>query len=372
MKILVLGSGGREQALIHTFHRQGHIPYSYSKKTPDFKEIVTLVKALKIDLTVVGPEVYLEKGIQDLFSSLGLPLFGPSKSAARLETSKAFAKEFMIEFQIPTARVTDLQDGVVVKADGLAGGKGVICCKTKSQAERAIEEIKIYGENYVIEELLEGPEISLQVIVNGERSFPLLAAQDHKRLYDNNQGPNTGGMGAYAPLPFLTPELEKEIDEKIVQKTLRGLQKRKIHYQGVLYFGLMLTKDGPKVLEYNCRFGDPEAECILPLLETDLAELMMGNAKPTWKPKASCTVVLATKGYPQTPITVREIGKLPKEEDLFVFQGGTTGRVLSFTALANDLDGAIEKVYRAIDSFHPPWAHYRRDIGKTEYLPTTA
>ncbi len=334
-----------------------------------------------IDLTVVGSEVHLEKGIADIFHAHNLFLFGPTRQAARLETSKAYAKEFMAKFGIPTAkRLHSLQFPCVLKADGLAMGKGVIACKNEREADLALKELKRYSETIIIEEMLEGPEISLQIITDGEKAYPLLAAQDHKKLYDGDLGPNTGGMGAYAPIPFFTPELEKEIDEKIVQPTLNGLRKEKILYRGILYFGLMLTDEGPKVLEYNCRFGDPETQTILPLLESDLAELMLHmRAPPKWKQKASCCVVLASPGYPKFPITGIPIEKIKESEDLFVFHAGTTldptghlitsgGRVFGITGLGRDLEEAIAKAYDAIDA---SWAYYRKDIGKAVSLSAT-
>ena len=394
MKVLVIGSGGREHALVQTFWRQGHEVYScpgnpgiwglappLGVAVDDYGQLVEAVKKKGIDLTVVGPEVHLERGIQNVFEKEGLKLFGPSREAAHLETSKAFAKEFMARHKIPTARFeigSDLETakrfleegGVVVKASGLAGGKGVTCCKTFEEAKRAIREIGS-GE-IVIEELLEGPELSLQCIVDGERIVPLLAARDHKRLYDGDAGPNTGGMGAFAPLP-----LDKEILQRVVEPTLAGLKADGIAYRGILYFGLMLTKEGPKLLEYNCRFGDPEAQAVLPLLESDLAKLMMGPLPKTplrWSKKASICVVLAAKGYPTSPIQGASIRKMRGRDDLFFFHAGTKlegdklvtagGRVIGVTALGTNLEDARQSAYAAIDALQTPWAHFRRDIGR--------
>lgn len=414
MKILVLGSGGREHALVHTFWRQGHavfccpgnpgirsISTSLEQNSPDdYARLVEAVKEMKIDLTVVGPEVHLEKGIQDFFASHNLLLFGPSRKAARLESSKSWAKEFMAKHQIPTARfdvATNCRSaelaarnlfsqGVVVKASGLAAGKGVFCCQTIDEANLAIEQIlenKIYGTTeVVIEELLSGPEISLQVLCDGKKMLPLLAAQDHKRLFSGDLGPNTGGMGAYAPLPFFGSSLQEEIEKTIIEPTLLGLQKEGIVYQGVLYFGLMLTKAGPKVLEYNCRFGDPETQAILPLIESDLAELMaasvqgnLGALEVRWKPQASCCVVLASKGYPDAPRLNVPIEEIHGRDDLLIFHAGTAvdmqkglvtagGRVLGITGIGNDLEEAAAKAYAAINVSSCPWAHFRRDIGR--------
>ncbi len=420
MKVLVIGSGGREHALIHTFSRQGHKVYCYpgnpgiwSLADPlssemnllsDYALLAQAAARMTIDLTVVGSESHLEKGIQDLFASHRLALFGPSRQAALIESSKAWAKAFMAKYQIPTAQFAVCTSaanarqaakklflqgkGAVVKASGLAGGKGVVCCLDYASAEEAIRQIaeqKIYGNagsEVVIEELLSGPEISLQAITDGERIYPLLAAQDHKRLYNGDLGPNTGGMGAYAPLPFLHPPLQQEIEQTIVQPTLKGLQREGILYRGILYFGLMLTRDGPKVLEYNCRFGDPETQAVLPLLESDLAEIMAASVRGEltalqlrWKPKASCCVVLASKGYPNSCAKGELIGPLMEKEDLFFFHAGTSldsqqrlvstgGRVLGVTALGIDLEDAIEKTYSAVDAVSGTWAQFRRDIGK--------
>jgi phosphoribosylamine---glycine ligase len=417
LKVLVIGTGGREHALVHTFWRQGHLVYCYpgnpgmlavasplgipSEELHDYARLVRAVKDKQIDLTVVGSEAHLEKGIGDLFASQNVALFGPSRQAARMESSKAWAKEFMAKYQIPTARfivsstVQGAQQsardlflpgiGVVVKASGLAGGKGVVCCQTIEHADEAIGQIleeKIYGSTeVVIEEFISGPEISFQCICDGQRILPLLAAQDHKRLYDRDLGPNTGGMGAYAPLPFLNQSMQEEIRQTIVRPTLFGLQQEGIDYRGILYFGLMLTKAGPKVLEYNCRFGDPEAQAVLPLLETDLAGLMiasirgdLGSAAIQWKPQASCCVVLAEQGYPAFPLSGNPIKTMQNRDDLFFFHAATAigsqgslvtagGRVLGITALGNDLKDAIQKAYTAIDSMNCSWAHFRRDIG---------
>lgn len=422
MKILVIGSGGREHALAHTFWKQGHTIYSHPGNpgiqklsiqrtwSDEYLQLAKAVKQEQIDLTVVGPELHLEQGIQDVFAAQNLLLFGPSQRASQMESSKAFAKKFMAKYRIPSARFEICTashqaklaakslfceaTGVVVKASGLASGKGVFCCKSYEAAEEAIEQImdkKIYGKSgleVVIEEFLTGPELSFQAICDGKKILPLLAAQDHKRLHDFDLGPNTGGMGAIAPLPFLKQSMIEEIEQTIIQPTLNGLQKEGISYRGLLYFGLMLTKDGPKVLEYNCRFGDPETQAILPLLETDLAELMIGCARGDlgiqtirWKPQASCCVVLAAKGYPENPLTGAPIGMLKDKENLFFFQAGTAlyqegrhvtmgGRVLGITALGNTLDEAIAKVYEAIREFACPWAHFRRDIGRAALSAT--
>lgn len=415
MKILVLGSGGREHALAHTFSRQGHSVYAFPGNpgiceiaTPIFAKdqdaILHEVKAKKIDLTVVGPETLLEKGIQDTYFSHGLPLFGPTKRAAQLEMSKAWAKEFMAEHQIPTARFAichvkqealktarlffSEKKGVVIKPDGFTAGKGVVCCNNIAQAEQTIHEImdeKKFGDAgsiVIVEEMLFGEEISFLVLCDGKHMVPLLAAQDHKRLYDGNRGPNTGGMGAFAPFD-LSQDTSQEIVQKIIVPTLRGLQKEGILYQGVLYFGLMLTSHGPKVLEYNCRFGDPEAQAILPLLKSDLADVMMACVRGElekitleWTPLYSCCVVLAAKGYPSSVLNGEKIDI--QKNDLLLFHANTArnekgdlvtagGRVLNVVGLGDTLRQAVEKTYAGIGKLSLPWSHYRTDIGHSQY-----
>jgi phosphoribosylamine--glycine ligase len=417
MKVLVIGTGGREHALAHTFWRQGHEVYSYpgnpgifqiasplQKKIESDLDLMKAMKEEKIDLAVVGSETDLERGMQDLFSSHGLALFGPSRQAAMIESSKSWSKSFMSKYHIPTPRfivcstsasakaaVRSLfaqKKKAVVKASGLAAGKGVFCCQTEMEAQQAIKQVmeeKIFGHagsEVVVEELISGPELSLQILCDGKQGLPLIAAQDHKRLNDRDEGPNTGGMGAYAPLPFLSPKMQEEINDTIVAPTLRGLKREKIDYRGVLYFGLMLTREGPKVLEYNSRLGDPEAQAILPLIDSDLAQLMLACARGDlgkmtiqWKPQASCCVVLASAGYPGSFATGCSIGKLPDRYDLFFFHAGTAldadgnlvtarGRVLSVTGVGKDWKDAIQKTYAAIDAISCPWAHFRRDIGR--------
>ena len=432
MRIAVIGSGGREHALAHTFWRQGHQVFCYpgnpgiqsiasrlGKKTDHFSiddhsSLAQLVREAKIDLTVVGPEVPLQQGIQDFFTSQKLPLFGQTKKAARLEYSKAWAKEFMLRHRIPTAHFKICQTsvqarqaalsffshgkGAVIKPSGLTGGKGIVCCHSFKEAEQAIQNImeeKCYGnsgEEVVVEELLSGPELSFQVLSDAARMVPLIAAQDHKRLYEQDLGPNTGGMGAYAPLPFLNEEMQDEIERTIMQPTLKGLQSENIDYRGLLYFGLMWTSEGPKVLEYNCRFGDPEAQTILPLLETDLAEAMMACTQNQieqipirWKPLASCCVVLASQGYPfsfPTEVLIDGLGLFAQKEDLFIFHAGTShnqkgelvtasGRVLGVTGLGKNLPQAIAHTYESIRQLPLDWAHFRNDIGKFHLLTKT-
>ncbi len=425
MKVAVIGSGGREHALAQTLLRQGHSVFCHpgnpgiraiasalcqekeNFSIDDHAAIAQRVQEEKIDLTVVGPEIPLEKGIQNFFAAQNLPLFGPSKDAAQLESSKAWAKEFMLRHQIPTAQFEICHTvpqarqatlsffsrgkGAVIKPSGLTGGKGVTCCQHFQEAENAIQKMmeeKCYGnsgDEIVVEELLSGPELSFQVLSDGARMVPLIAAQDHKRLYEQDLGPNTGGMGAYAPLPFLTEEMKDEIEHTIVQPTLRGLQFENIDYRGLLYFGIMWTSHGPKVLEYNCRFGDPETQAVLPLLETDLAEALMacvqGELNRTlirFKPLAACCVVLASKGYPLSSSSGERIEGLElcaHREDLFLFHAGTaldphghlvttSGRVLGVTGIGVNLTQAIAHTYASIRQLSLTWAHFRQDIGK--------
>lgn len=416
MKVLVIGSGGREHALAHTFHRQGHTIHCLpgnggtsmiSKPLPekwqglnayDFVKLAEFVKEQQIDLTVVGPEEFLSKGIANVFAQQHLPLFGPTKEAAYLETSKAWAKEFMAKYGIPTAKYAicrDLEesrqalkylfcdcDGVVIKPSGLTGGKGVVCCDNVYEAEAILSK-----ENYfcphteiVLEEKLVGQEISLLAFCDGTTMVPMIPSQDHKRLLDHDEGPNTGGMGAYAPVPFVTEEMMNEINN-VVDSTLKALKKEQLQYVGILYFGLMMTKKGPNVLEFNCRFGDPETQALLPLLETDLASVMLAccrrelhMCKLEWKNLSSCCIVMASKGYPGTHTVGQEIN-VSKElnDNIIIFHAGTKcddkgrifssgGRVLGVTGLGKTLHEAVEQAYKEIDSIDFSNSHYRKDI----------
>lgn len=424
MKILVLGTGGREHALAHTFNRQGHQVYCLPGNggtdricipvEPEWKSIhlsqhdrlLTFVKAHHIDLVVVGPEAPLEKGIVDFFESHSIKIFGPTKMGATLESSKAKAKDFMHKHGIPTARSIicnnskEARDviprlfakwkGLVIKPDGLTAGKGVTLCHNIEEAHGAIDlmmEVGKYGlagSQIVIEEILTGPEVSILAFSDGKTMAPMIPSQDHKRLSEGDQGPNTGGVGAYAPLPFLKKSDLDLIHSEIIEKTNQGLKKEGIAYKGVLYFGVMLTQNGPKVLEFNCRFGDPEAQVVLPLLENDLAETMIAcidgklhsQLPLKWKPKSACGVVLYSKGYPGEyqsgfPISgVEEAGKLPTTH---VFHAGTKthsedelitsgGRVLTVTALGDTLPESIDKAYQGIGCIQFDGAAFRKDI----------
>ncbi len=417
LKVLVVGGGGREHALAwklgqservgQIFVAPGNAGTAVSAQNvaisdSDIDELLNFAQEKQIDLTVVGPEVPLALGIVDRFQAAGLAIFGPTQAAAQLEASKAFAKAFMHELGIPTAvsqtftdyhaavgalREAPLQEGIVVKASGLAAGKGVVVCDDVAQAEAALREMLLdgafgtAGAEVVIEERLSGPELSLLVLTDGKTAVPLSPARDHKRAYDNDQGPNTGGMGAFAPPPDVDDALIAQIMQTIVQPTIDGMAERGTPYVGVLYAGLMLTADGPKVIEFNCRFGDPETQVVLPLLASDLVELMLACVNGRLTPDmvkihsgACATVVMAAPGYPASypkglPIT--GLDDLP--DDVMVFHAGTAqkdgqlvtsgGRVLAVTARGDDLETAVSRAYAGVAQIHFEKAHYRRDIG---------
>jgi len=421
MKILVLGSGGREHALCHTFVRQGHqvwclpgnggthaitepLPAKWKNQDEnDYPKLADLVEDLRIDLTVVGPEAHLAKGIVDVFQSRGLSIFGPTREASQLESSKSWSKEFMLKHQIPTAdcaicsttkdarqaakKMCDQSGGVVIKPSGLTAGKGVVCCESLKVAENAIETIidhKRFGEagnKVIVEEYLQGKEISILAWCDGNIMIPMIPSQDHKRLHNQNKGPNTGGVGAYSPAPFVDEKTMEQISKEIIEKTNDALKKEGILYQGVLYFGIMLTEQGPKVLEYNCRFGDPEAQTVLPLIESDLAEVMMSCAKGElekqnirWKPQVSCCVVMCSGGYPggyHTGYAIEGLDSI-KDESLVCFHAGTReseegvvtsgGRVLGVTGIGDTLEEAVKKAYSGVELIHFKDVHYRTDI----------
>lgn len=418
MKVLVIGSGGREHALVWKLSQSPRVKKIYCAPgnggIAETAELVAIgpeeigklagfVEKEAIDLTVVGPELPLTLGIADLFHKRGLKLFGPDREAARLEGSKAFAKEILKENRIPTASFATFTDAIlaerylvehqppyVIKADGLAAGKGVIICSRREEAERAVEDClvrKIFGaagQKVVVEEFLQGEEASFMVLTDGERFLPLASSQDHKRVYDGDQGPNTGGMGAYSPAPVLTPEMHDRVVSEILERLLRGLEKRGVRYRGVLYVGLMITAEGPKVLEFNVRFGDPECQAVLMRLKSDLVPLLeatiegkLGQAQAQWREETSVCVVLCAQGYPDSYEKGKEIHGLEKLrlwENGFVFHAGTAkkdqryltsgGRVLGVTALGADFLAAVQEVYRAIESISWEGMHYRRDIAQ--------
>jgi phosphoribosylamine---glycine ligase len=416
MKVLVIGSGGREHALVwkigksplvnKVFCAPGNAGIARDCQcvpiaAQALDELLQFAVKEKIDLTVVGPEAPLVNGIVDLFTDNGLKIFGPSQKAAELEGSKAFAKYIMKQYHIPTADyqvfddlptaqdfVNRAENALVIKADGLAAGKGVVVCSDRHQAREALEMIKamqasgVGGGKIIIEECLVGEEVSVLALVDGENLVCLAPAQDHKRIFDNDQGLNTGGMGAYAPVPFVSESMMTLIKRDILEPTVRGMALEGRPYKGVLYAGLMLTEDGPKVLEYNCRFGDPETQVILPLAQSDLVEALLasvdGNLKNIkWRnyKSAAVTVVIASGGYPNQYQTGKPIfgveGSFGK--DVKVFHSGTQisdqqvvtagGRVLAVTALASQLPLAIERAYAAVGKITFDGAYYRKDIG---------
>lgn len=415
MKILVIGSGGREHALVWKLAQSRRVKKIYAApgnpgmenqaelvpiKAEDLKSLVAFAKKEKIDLTVVGPEVPLCEGIVPLFEKEKLPIFGPSKEAALLEGSKIFTKQFLQRHQIPTAAFEVFESieparkyiekrgaPIVVKADGLAAGKGVFVCATKEEALVALDFLFVKkglgeaGRRIVIEDCLQGIETSFMVVASGREAIPLATAKDHKRAHDRDEGPNTGGMGAVSPSPYLNADLQEKVMKGIILPTLSGLEKEDRSFRGILYAGLMLTKEGPSVLEYNVRFGDPETQAILPRLEDDLVDLMeaalLGKlpAQPLrWKKELSVCVVMASEGYPgpyPKGKTIRGLGSIGPEA--MVFHAGTArkgdqiitagGRVLGVTALGRDLAEAREIVYGAASQISWEGVHYRRDIG---------
>ncbi len=419
MNILVIGSGGREHALTWAVARSKKATKIYCApgnpgtselaenvdiKASDLDGLLKFALDKKIDLTVVGPEDPLVAGIADIFTSKGLKVFGTNKAGAQLEGSKAFTKNLLAKNGIPTAAYGEFKTSslakdyirkmnkypVVVKADGLAAGKGVIIAKSEAEAFAAVEDImekKAFGaagDRLVVEEFLQGEEASVLALCDGENIMALPAAQDHKRVFDNDEGPNTGGMGAYAPAPLVTKELSEIVMEKILIPTVRALKKEGIVYKGVLYAGLMISKDGPKVLEYNARFGDPETQAIMPLIKSDIVELFLacaggrlGKMKLELEPGACINVVLASKGYPGSYEKGKEIKGLEffkGKDGLMIFHAGTKkegdkivtsgGRVLNVTAVSRDIKAAIDRVYKDIDRVSFDGVYYRKDIGR--------
>ncbi|MFA6357523.1 MAG: phosphoribosylamine--glycine ligase [Candidatus Omnitrophota bacterium] len=419
MRILVIGSGGREHALIWKIAQSkltdkifcapgnggiGQLAECIAIKADDVFGLLEFARKEKINLTVVGPEVPLALGIVDEFEKAGLEVFGPNKQAANLEASKVFSKELMAKYKVPTAefKVFDNPDQAkkyiekigcpcVVKADGLAAGKGVVVAKTVDQAIAAVTSImqdKVFGDagkKIIIEECLVGQEASILVITDSKKVIALASAQDHKRVFDNDQGPNTGGMGVYSPAAIVTADILNEVMEKIIYRTIDGLAKEGIAYRGVLYAGVMLTCDGPKALEFNVRFGDPETEAILPRLKSDLVEVMLATSqgklvkikKLEWDNRACVCVICASHGYPGNYALDKEISGLDEAaqlKDIVIFHAGTKkvgnkiltsgGRVLGVTGLGVTVKDAINKTYSAVSKINFEGMHYRKDIGQ--------
>jgi len=416
MKILVIGSGGREHALAWKLEQSpgverifctpgnagtAEIAENVAIPATDLPALARFAKENNVDLTVVGPDDPLAAGIVDLFNSEGLRVFGPSKSAARIESSKIFAKELMRAQKIPTAKAStfsnsdealryceQLQFPVVIKADGLALGKGVIVAPDAATARSTINSMMNEGRfgdagrRIVIEEFLRGSECSLHALVDGKDYRLLETARDHKRVFDGDCGPNTGGMGAFSPDNNWNRQLEDQFDKKIMQPLLRGLREEGIIFRGLLYPGLMITETGAHVVEFNCRFGDPETQAILSRLRSDLLPLLeatidgkIDNYTIEWDERAAVTVVLASGGYPskyETGKPISGLNEAAKLQDVHVFHAGTRranggvvtagGRVLAVTALGSTIAGARTRAYEAVSAIHFDACHYRRDI----------
>jgi len=421
MKILLVGGGGREHALAWKLKQSPLLKELYCApgnpgmaelgnciglKVNDIPGLLAFAKEQRIDLTVVGPEDPLAQGIVDAFEKDGLKIFGPTRSAARLESSKAFAKQLLEKKNVPASNGAIFSDWetavlfirthgapVVVKADGLAAGKGAVVARTEQEGYAALEmmmkenALGEAGKTVVIEEFLEGEEASVLAFVDGEHVLPLLPAQDHKPVFDDDKGPNTGGMGAYAPTGAVKESHSQVILDKIFHPTLEGLRDEGVTYRGILYAGLMMTREGPRVIEYNCRFGDPEVQPLMMLLENDLLELLLATCEGRldkivlkWKPGASVCVVLASKGYPGAYEKGKEITGIAEaeKEGAVVFHAGTAeregklctagGRVLGVTAQGETFTKALDKTYRAVGKVRFEGAHFRKDIGLREYL----
>jgi phosphoribosylamine--glycine ligase len=424
MKILIIGGGGREHAIAWKLQQSASVEKIWCApgnggisrdaecvplNVGDVKAAADLAVKLGVDLTIVGPELPLVQGIADEFKQRGLAILGPPKMAAQLEGSKIFAKEFMTRNGIPTAGVYGAFESareacakldsvawpIVVKADGLCAGKGVLVTSAASEAKEFIgrlmngDEFGDAGKRVLLEEGLAGKELSYIILTDGTNFISLAPVRDHKRAFDNDDGPNTGGMGTYSTDGMLTRELEGEILEKIVRPTLAGLRKEKMEYRGFIFFGLMLTKDGPKVLEYNCRLGDPETQAILLRADFDFAAACMDAARgrldgstAKWTRGASVCVVMASEGYPSSPVLGKPIVGLEEAEKVAhvaVFHAGTRregsgyytsgGRILGVAAVGDSLEAAHMAAYDAASRIEIPGAHYRKDIGVTDVKP---
>jgi phosphoribosylamine---glycine ligase len=421
MKVLIIGGGGREHALAWKLCRDDpniellaapgnpgmeKIARSVPIGVDKLKDLVHLAEEEQVDLTIVGPEGPLEAGIVNLFQTHGLPIFGPTREAARIETSKRFAKDLMVKAGIPTARASQHSDPreakaalanfgspVVIKASGLASGKGVVVAQSAAEAERAIDAMlsdRLFGaagREILIEEFMEGEELSLFAITDGHQALPLLPAQDHKRLLEGDFGPNTGGMGAYAPTSIGTTELTSRVMSEIIRPTLSAMRDVSSTFKGLLYAGIMITADGPKVVEFNCRFGDPETQTLMPLMDSSLLELIAAIAGggslsralyPTWKPLFSVTTVVAASGYPDK-VRTGDVIQLPApEEGVEIFHAGTArdqttgelvtagGRVLGVTAVASTLLEATELSRSHAEAVSFSGKQLRRDIAWRE------
>lgn len=416
MKVLVIGKGAREHAILKYLKKSPKIEKLFclpgnggtekeAVNVPiselDNEKILEFAKKENINFVVVTPDNPLANGLVDCLEKENIPCFGPTKKAAQIEASKVFAKNLMKKYNIPTAKyesfkepekaLTFLKENekypIVLKADGLAFGKGVIIANSFKEAEKAVQNLMINnkfnnGSNkIVIEEFLEGVEVSMLTITDGKTIKPLISSQDHKRAYENDEGPNTGGMGVIAPNPYYTKEIAKICEEKIFIPTIKAMQKEGCPFKGCLYFGLMLTKDGPKVIEYNCRFGDPETQAILPLLKTDLFSILKASQEEKleeisieFSNNCCCCVVLASKGYPEQFETGFEINFNNLEENTIIFHAGTSlknnklttsgGRVICVCKIAENFKSSIAKTYEEVEKIDFKNKYYRKDIGK--------
>ncbi len=416
MKVLVIGGGGREHAICWKLSKSEKVTKIYAAPgnggisriaecvdiaVDNLKELALFAESNAVDLTVVGPELPLTLGIVDEFESRGLKIFGPSREASMIEGSKAFAKQFMQKHHIPTGSfrifsehfealdfINSASYPLVLKADGLAAGKGAVICENADQAADTVEKImvqKVFGSaglKLVVEEFLEGEEVTVMAFTDGKNIVPMLPSQDHKQAKEGGKGLNTGGMGAYAPTGIVGQQIRQKVYEQVLEPTIRGLAAENRTYKGVLYCGLMVTQRGLKVLEYNCRFGDPETQVVLPLLDSDLAEVFLNIAdgyihtdEVKWSEKSAVTVVMASNGYPGNYESGKVIKGLDKirESDGVVFHAGTVfedgqfkssgGRVLSATAFGDGVKDAIGNAYRLVNKIQFENAYWRTDIG---------
>ncbi len=421
MKILVVGGGGREHAIIWKLKQSSIVDKIYCApgnagiselaecvpiSAMEFDKLISFVKENDIDYTIIGMDDPLAGGIVDAFENANLKVFGPRKNAAILESSKAFAKNLMKKYNIPTAAYEtfdnyeaakiylEKQDmPIVLKADGLALGKGVLICKTLEEAQQGLKEIMqehkfgAAGNTVIIEEFLEGPEVSILSFCDGKTIIPMVSAQDHKRAFDNDKGLNTGGMGTFSPSKFYTNEMAEECMKTIFQPTVDAMLKENRPFVGIIYFGLMYTKNGMKVIEYNARFGDPETQVILPRLKTDLLDIMLActngtlnNINIEWYDNAAVCVILASGGYPVSYTKGYEITgleKISEKKNMIVFHAGTEkkegkivtsgGRVLGITGIGDNIDEAIKTAYKGVEIVNFNQKHFRTDIGKKDY-----
>ncbi len=418
MKVLVVGGGGREHALVWKIAQSPLVKEIYATpgnggicreaKTQcipwpgSLEALADFASEKGVDLTVVGPEDPLAQGIVDVFQAKGLKAFGPCKEAAQLEGSKAFSKDFMKRYGIPTAEYKVFSDPhaakeyikaqgapIVVKADGLAAGKGALVCRTLEEALAAVDRIMVErafgdaGDRVVVEEFLTGEEASFLAITDGEHLYPLAGSQDHKPVYDNDEGPNTGGMGAYSPAPVITPAVHQKVMERIMRPVVEGMKDMGHPFKGVIYAGLMIKEEEPKVLEFNVRFGDPEAQPILMRMESDLVPALVASIEGgldqveiTYKRQAAVCVVMASGGYPgkyEKGFVIEGLDQVENMECVKVFHAGTAekdgkivtngGRVLGVTALGGTIKEAINQAYEAVERIYWPGVHYRKDIG---------